>query len=182
MDIPSSPDTPAVRAKRGRPKWIPPNLETVRALKAQGMSNASIAHVLGISEQTLYARKKDYFEFSQALQKGLAEEELVVTNALHERIKAGDTASIIWRTKTHPNMRWKEATDLNMNVSGQIDVDANSRQQEQMASFKRMLQVMTPDERDALALIMSRAQKRLAQPQQVLETSAGLMTDDEDED
>ena len=95
MDIPSSPDTPAVRAKRGRPKWIPPNLETVRALKAQGMSNASIAHVLGISEQTLYARKKDYFEFSQALQKGLAEEELVVTNALHERIKAGDTACVL---------------------------------------------------------------------------------------
>src|SRR6185437_9379625 len=158
-DITPSPPEPKPKRKMGRPKWMPPNLNQVRALKAQGLSNESIAHLLGISHQTLYMRKRDYAEFADALKKGLADEELVVTNALHERIKAGDNACIIWRTKTHPNMRWREATDVNMNVSGQMEID--SPQSQDTANYKRLIEVATPEERDEFAILLAKWRRRL---------------------
>ncbi len=48
----------------GRKPWIP-DLEKVEALAAQGLTNGQIALCLGVSETTLYEKKRQLTGFSE---------------------------------------------------------------------------------------------------------------------
>ena len=62
------------KGQGGRPKKMLTNEQIRQAeeMAGLGMDHASIALVLGICETTLFARKKDQEELSEALKRGLA--------------------------------------------------------------------------------------------------------------
>lgn len=86
-------------ARTGRPKWIPPPPAQVEALAAQGLTEEQIADALGISQQTLILRKKEYSEFAEAIKKGKAKGIAAISNALFQKAKGGDTTAMIFYLK-----------------------------------------------------------------------------------
>ena len=73
--------------KPGRPAWVPPNLDMVKALSMQGLTDQKIAETLEISVRTLYRKKAQLSQFRQAIKKGAAEGEAVITGKLFEKAK-----------------------------------------------------------------------------------------------
>ncbi len=94
-----------------RPKFEP-DLKRVEALAAQGLTQAQICSVLGISEQTLYKYKKINKEFAEALKKGQHKGIAVVTNALMEQAKSGNLGAQIFYLKNRARADWKDKWDL----------------------------------------------------------------------
>lgn len=65
-----------------------------------------IANDLGISYSTLQSRKRESEEFRIAIKRGKAKANVFVGGKLMEKIKSGDTASIIFYMKSRCG--WKE--------------------------------------------------------------------------
>ena len=78
---------------KGRPKWMP-DLKEVEKLASLGLSNEEIAKALTISTSTLYQHKKEYSDFSEALQRGGAKGIATVAGALYTKATSGDTMAI----------------------------------------------------------------------------------------
>src|SRR5271166_5132721 len=82
---------PRKRGRRpGRPPWVPPNLDVVKGLAMQAMTDEKIAETLGISVRTLYRKKKELSQFRQAIKRGGAEGEAVATGSLFSMVKASN--------------------------------------------------------------------------------------------
>jgi len=175
--------------KMGRPRLLP-DLNKVRELAARGCTMSQIAAHLRISEATLYKRKRDWLEFAQVIKEARGDEAVFITGAIHKLIEEGDTAATIFAAKTR--LGWKESQDININGSMEID----SPQSQDTANYKRLIEVATPEERDALAMLLAKLQRRLkdgAEAKPAIETSstasepdirmpAITYDDDEDED
>ena len=67
-----------------------------------------IANALGISYTTLKARKRESDQFASAIKRGKAKANVFVGGKLMEKIKSGDTASIIFYMKSRCG--WKETS------------------------------------------------------------------------
>lgn len=67
-----------------------------------------IANALGISYSTLQSRKRENEEFKSAIKRGKAKANVFVGGKLMEKIKSGDTASIIFYMKSRCG--WKETS------------------------------------------------------------------------
>lgn len=74
-----------------------------------------IALALGISYRTLCSRKKEFADFATAIKKGKAKANTFVGGKLMEKIKAGDTASIIFYLKTR--CKWTEKQQLEVQTT-----------------------------------------------------------------
>lgn len=85
-------------------KKIELDLVQIEALAGRGLSHAEICDVVGISERTLYARKRDNAEFAEAIKKGRSKSHAVVANALFELAKSGNLGAIIWYEKSRCGM------------------------------------------------------------------------------
>lgn len=74
-----------------------------------------IALALGISYGTFQNRKRDYCDFCEAIKRGKSKANVFVGGKLMQKIKAGDTASIIFYLKTRCG--WKETQKIEADVT-----------------------------------------------------------------
>jgi hypothetical protein len=82
------------------PARIVIDIAEVKRLAGLGLSEENIAISLGISQDTLTRRKKDFAEFAEALKSGKVAAQTVVADKLYELCKEGNLGAIIWYEKT----------------------------------------------------------------------------------
>jgi predicted DNA-binding transcriptional regulator AlpA len=82
--------------KTGRPAWKAPSLLEVEELAARGLTMSQIANATGIGETTLYRKKRELWQFRQAIKKGQALGIASVANKLFELAVSGRIAAIIF--------------------------------------------------------------------------------------
>lgn len=97
------------------------DISRVQELAGRGLTQAEICAVLGISEGTLYSRKRDNEVFEDAIKAGKAAAAVEVANALYEKaVVDRDLGAIIWYEKTRRGLSDK-VQQTNTNI--QIDWD-----------------------------------------------------------
>jgi len=94
----------------GRPPYeiTPEVIAKVEKLAAQGLAEYQIAAVLGISQETLINKKKDYSEFSEAIKNGKAKGIAKITNKLFDKASDGDNTAMIFYLKNRDPDNWEE--------------------------------------------------------------------------
>lgn len=94
----------------GRPPYVPTPeiIEQVEKLASQGLTLEQIAHVLGISYDTLNRRSKELSEFSEAIKRGKAKGIAQITNKLHEKALEGDNTAMIFYLKNRDPENWQD--------------------------------------------------------------------------
>lgn len=94
----------------GRPKFeITDDVcKKAQSLAAQGLTLEQTAHSLGISYQTLNERRKEFTQFSEAIELGKAKGIATVTNALFNKAKEGDVPAIKYYLNNRDNGNWKD--------------------------------------------------------------------------
>lgn len=106
-----------------RPK-VEINLKEVERLSGLGLTQEEISLALGISESTLYNRKRESEVFTDAIKRGKAKASEVVSNKLMGLCKQGNLGAIIWYEKTRRGLSDR------LNVSSD---DLNQRIEEELA-------------------------------------------------
>lgn len=91
-------ENPAEVDKGGRPPIVftPYQLRQMETLAGYGLTQASIAAVIGVNPETLTNKKQTVPEVSQALARGKAVAEAAVGQALYTKAKKGDIKAITW--------------------------------------------------------------------------------------
>ncbi len=89
------------------------DLAEVERLASLGLTQEQIADALGISEDTLYARKRESKDFRDAIKRGQAKGVGSVANVLFEKAMGGDVASLIFYLKARGG--WKETQRIETN-------------------------------------------------------------------
>lgn len=112
------PEQTKEKAKTGRPEWIPPDLKRVEQYAAQGMTQDQIADALGINRSTLYAKKKQYKDFSDAIDRGKAQGIRIVTSRLMQQVESGNTDAIKFYLARRAD--WRETTNTDNTHKVQI--------------------------------------------------------------
>lgn len=94
--------------KQGRPKWTPTEQDIAKAeeLVAMGHTMENVGLLLNKNRDTLFERIKDTPEFSDAIKRGRSGADNLVLSEYWKKIKAGETACILFYMKTR--MGWKE--------------------------------------------------------------------------
>ena len=84
----------------------------VAELAGRGLTQAEICAVLGISEATLYGRKRDNEVFRDAIKAGKAQAAVEVSNALWQKATVDrDLGAIIWYEKTRRGLSDRQAIE-----------------------------------------------------------------------
>jgi transcriptional regulator with XRE-family HTH domain len=94
-----------------KPK-IKVDLKKVELLASRGLSQAQIALQLGISESTLYNRKRETKEFAEAIKNGRNRGIAYIANKLYEKASAGDNACMMFFLKTQGGWSEKSKVEL----------------------------------------------------------------------
>jgi hypothetical protein len=81
------------------------DLARAEQLAQEGHTEANIARLLGVSQDTLTRRKKDSAGFADAIQRGREAAHSDVSNALWRQAKKGNVAAITWYEKTRRGFR-----------------------------------------------------------------------------
>ena len=81
-------------------KKIAIDISRVEQLAAQGLSQAEICLVIGISEDTLSRRKADSAAIADAIKSGRAKAASEISDTLYRMAKGGDLGAIVWYEKT----------------------------------------------------------------------------------
>ena len=88
---------------------------------AQGLSLAEICLCLGISESTLYGRKRESAEIAEAIKRGKARAASEIANQLYQMAKGKDLGAIIWWEKTRRGLSDKTTTIVEQEVDYILD-------------------------------------------------------------
>jgi hypothetical protein len=107
-------------AKRGRPSWIPPAPEKVEALAQRGLTEEEIAQCLGIATSTLYEKKHEYVEFSEAIKRGKAKGIEQIANKLFEKAKTGQGWAVCFYLKTRGG--WNERQEITHDFKNPVQI------------------------------------------------------------
>jgi len=100
------------------------DIEQVRQLAAQGMSEVQIGQTLGISPSTITRRKRDDEHFDRAIREGRAEGIKAVTSSLFQAATDPDRPNVAAATfylKNRDRQNWSDRTEHD--VSGHISHD-----------------------------------------------------------
>lgn len=97
-------------------KKINLNLAKVEELSSLGLTHEQIADSLGISQTTLYSRKKSE-DFADAIKKGQAKGIAHVTNKLRAQIDEGNITATIFFLKTRAGWKETQVIENNHNIS-----------------------------------------------------------------
>jgi hypothetical protein len=110
------------KSNAGRPpfKITAEICKKAQSLAAQGLTLEQTAHTLGISYQTLNEKRKEFAEFSEAIELGKAKGIATVTNALFNKAKEGDVPAMKYYLNNRDNPNWKDR--IESTVSGVIGV------------------------------------------------------------
>jgi hypothetical protein len=95
-------------------------LQKTEDLASQGLNRDEIARCLGISPTTLYKYKRKDAQFANALKNGRAKGLAVITNALFEKAKAGDTTAMIFYLKNRDPEHWRDRRAFDHVVQGDV--------------------------------------------------------------
>lgn len=94
------------------------DIDRVAELAGRGLTQAEICAVLGISETTLYDRKRDSEVFADAINRGRAHAAQDVANALYEKATVDkDLGAIIWYEKTRRGLSDRVQQHITVDVS-----------------------------------------------------------------
>lgn len=93
------------------------DISRVEELAAQGLSQAEICLVIGISEDTLSRRKMDSAAIADAIKSGKAKAASEIANTLYQMAKGGDLGAIVWWEKTRRGLSDKVQQNINVDVS-----------------------------------------------------------------
>lgn len=96
--------------------------DKVESFAAQGLTMEQIADCLGIATSTLYKRKKEVAEISEAIKRGRSKGIATITNALFQSAKGGNITAQIFYLKNRAPNDWKDRSVLDQTV------DINVRQ------------------------------------------------------
>lgn len=99
---------------------IPIDLKKVEEYAQACDSEEEIALALGISYSTLRRRKRSSEQFEQAIKRGRSKANVFVGGKLMQKIKDGDTASIIFYLKARCGWREVNRTELSGPNGGPI--------------------------------------------------------------
>jgi hypothetical protein len=81
------------------------HLRQIEVVAGYGLTEAAIAHVLGLDPRTFRRRKRDEAAVLSALEKGKAKAEHQVGQALFTKATSGDLGAIVWWEKTRAGRR-----------------------------------------------------------------------------
>ena len=84
----------------------------VEILAAQGLSQAEICLVIGVSEDTLTRRKSDTAAIADAIKRGKAKSASEISNKLYQMALAGDLGAIIWYEKTRRGLSDRQHVEV----------------------------------------------------------------------
>ena len=87
------------------------DISRVEELAAQGLSQAEICLVLGISEDTLSRRKHDTAAIADAIKRGRAKAASEISNTLYLMAKGGDLGAIVWYEKTRRGLSDRQSVE-----------------------------------------------------------------------
>jgi hypothetical protein len=92
--------------KTGRPPFEITDdvLELVKKAANNGLNLKEIAGVLGISETTLYEKKKEFPEFTESIEGGRANGIATIKNVMYEKAKAGDNHCMTMYLKNYSDL------------------------------------------------------------------------------
>lgn len=85
---------------RPRIAITPDHLRQIEQLAGYGLTEAAIAHVIGVDPRTFRRRKDDEDAVVSALEKGKSKAEGIIGQALFNKAKNGDLGAIVWWEKT----------------------------------------------------------------------------------
>lgn len=71
-------------------------IKLAEELAERGLTNAQIAHHLGMGESTFYEKKNEFPEFSEACERGKAKGIQQVASALFEKALSGDVRAMMF--------------------------------------------------------------------------------------
>lgn len=103
-----------------RPK-IEIDIDKVEELAGRGLSQAEICLCLGISESTLYDRKRESAVFTDAIKRGKASATREISNVLYDMALAKDLGALIWWEKTRRGLSDKTTTIVAQEVDYILD-------------------------------------------------------------
>lgn len=95
----------------------------VEQLAMEGHTEANIARILGISQDTLTRRKQDSADFAGAIARGRQAAHSEVSNALFRQAKRGNVAAITWYEKTRRGMSDRMETEQHGDITIRIEYD-----------------------------------------------------------
>ena len=103
-----------------KPRQIDIDLVQVEALAARGLTFEQIADNLGVNVRTLFNRRKQHSEFSDAIKRGKAKGIKAVSNALFESATGGNVTAMIFWLKAQA--LWVETSKVESNITETSDV------------------------------------------------------------
>ena len=107
------------KSNAGRPpfKITEAICKKAESLAAQGLTLEQTAHTLGISYQTLNEKRKEFAEFSDAIELGRSKGIATVTNALFNKAKDGDVPAMKYYLNNRDNGNWQERVAVTATVN-----------------------------------------------------------------
>jgi len=126
--------------KIGRPV-IEINEETCKKAEvyaAQGLTMNQIASVLGMSETTLYDKKVNYSEFSEAIKRGKDKGIATITNALFNKARQGDNTSMIFYLKNQAG--WQDRIEKETIIENRHVLDLTRVSNNDLSTIERALE------------------------------------------
>src|SRR5271167_248660 len=153
-----------IRPKRGRPRWQPTaeNIKQVEALAARGLTYQDIADTFGISIPTLIARRRELFDFSEAIRRGRGSGRAIAGGVIFDAMtKSPQEYLRVSAAQFYLGRRggWTDRdSHVEVNINGQpVSLDDEAQARERQAALIRLL---TPDERVVYLDLMARAARR----------------------
>jgi hypothetical protein len=97
-------------------------LLAVEHYAARGLNNKQMAACLGISYQTFNEKKKQFSEFSDAIERGQAFGISEITDALYTKAKKGDIFAIKYFLNNRSKQDWSEKPEIEVNNNTQVNI------------------------------------------------------------
>jgi hypothetical protein len=97
---------------------------TIAKLAGYGMTEASIAHILGMHPNTFARKKQDDERIVVALEKGKSDAEQRVGKALYTKAINGDLGAIVWWEKTRADRYERQRQEHTGKDGGPIETKA----------------------------------------------------------
>ena len=99
------------------------DLAKVTQRASEGKTVAQMAAALGVSDDTIYSRKRESKEFREAIKKGQEMSNEVVENTLFNMAKSGEcVAATIYWLKCRCRERWSDKQQIDLSSSGPIQI------------------------------------------------------------
>jgi hypothetical protein len=100
------------------------HIRQIEKLAGYGMTEASIAWIIGMCPKTFYAKKQADERVGTALEKGKADAEDKIGEALYTKAINGDLGAIVWWEKTRANRYERSRQEITGKDGGPIQQEA----------------------------------------------------------